>query len=140
MTNLTLAQSYLVKAQKRLKALAVLLSEEAYSDVVREAQEIVELALKGMLRAIAVDPPRWHDVGGILKEVTHRFAPEVQEAVPELAAISQRLRREREFAFYGDDDFIPTSEYSREDGQKALEDAQLVVAWAARVIPPPEAR
>lgn len=58
MTNLTLAQSYLVKAQKRLKALAVLLSEEAYSDVVREAQEIVELALKGMLRAIAVDPPR----------------------------------------------------------------------------------
>lgn len=79
-------------------------------------------------------------MGGILKEVAHRFAPEVQEAVPQLAAISQRLRREREFAFYGDDDFIPTSEYSREDAQNALEDAQLVVAWAARVIPPPEAR
>lgn len=140
MTNLTLAQSYLVKAHKRLKALAVLLSEEAYSDVVREAQEIVELALKGMLRAIAVDPPRWHDVGGILKEVAHRFPPEVQEVVPQLAAISQRLRREREFAFYGDEDFIPTSEYSREDAQKALADAQQVVAWAARVIPLPEAR
>jgi HEPN domain-containing protein len=49
-TNRSLAQSYLVKAQKRLKALAVLRDEGAHSDVVREAQELVELALKGMLR------------------------------------------------------------------------------------------
>lgn len=41
----TLAQSYLIKATKRLKILGVLLSEEAYSHVIREAQEIVELGL-----------------------------------------------------------------------------------------------
>lgn len=138
MTNLTLAQSYLVKAQKRLKALAVLLAEEAYSDVVREAQEIVELAPKGMLRAVGVDPPRWHDVGAVLLEAAHRFSPEVQEVLPQLAAASHRLRREREFASYGDDDVIPTSEYGREDAQKAASDAQEAVRWAARVIPPPE--
>ncbi len=46
MTNVSLAQSYLFKARKRLKALVVLLEEEDYSDVVREAQEVVELALK----------------------------------------------------------------------------------------------
>lgn len=137
MTNLTLAQSYLVKAQKRLKALAVLLAEEAYSDVVREAQEIVELALKGMLRAVGVDPPRWHDVGGTLLEVADRFAAEVRLTLPELATISRRLRREREFAFCGDEDFIPTAEYSREHGQQAFADAERVVAWASRVIPPP---
>lgn len=56
MTNITLAQSYLEKATKRLKILPVLFDEEAYSDVIREAQEIVELALKGMLRAIGVEP------------------------------------------------------------------------------------
>ncbi|NPV80545.1 MAG: HEPN domain-containing protein [Firmicutes bacterium] len=50
MTGLTLGGSYLIKAEKRLKALDVLFAEEDYSDVVREAQEIVELALKGMLR------------------------------------------------------------------------------------------
>lgn len=50
MKNLTLAQSYLVKAKARLKILRVLYDEKAYSDAVREAQEIVELALKGMLR------------------------------------------------------------------------------------------
>ena len=50
MTNESLAESYLLKAARRLKILPVLLGEAAYSDVVREAQEIVELALKGMLR------------------------------------------------------------------------------------------
>jgi len=57
MTNKTLAQSYRIKALKRMKILEVLLREEAYSDVVREAQEIVELALTGMLRRIGVEPP-----------------------------------------------------------------------------------
>jgi HEPN domain-containing protein len=51
-TNASLAQSYLTKAQKRLKILGVLLGDDAYSDVVREAQDIVELALKGMLKAL----------------------------------------------------------------------------------------
>jgi HEPN domain len=61
-TNFTLAQSYLLKARIRLKILQVLLDENAYSDVVREAQEIVELSLKGMLRQVGVEPPKWHDV------------------------------------------------------------------------------
>ena len=68
MTSESLARSYLVKAQKRLKALAVLRDEGAHSDVVREAQELVELALKGVLRAIGVEPPKFHDVGGLLLE------------------------------------------------------------------------
>jgi hypothetical protein len=38
-TNVSLAQSYLLKARSRLKILPVLLEEGAYSDVVREAQE-----------------------------------------------------------------------------------------------------
>lgn len=40
MNNLTLAQSYLLKAKARLKTLNVLYEEGAFSDVVREAQEI----------------------------------------------------------------------------------------------------
>jgi hypothetical protein len=42
MTNGGLAKSYMFKAEKRLKILSILLEEEDYSDVVREAQEIVE--------------------------------------------------------------------------------------------------
>ncbi|MCY4637496.1 MAG: hypothetical protein OXG04_23865 [Acidobacteria bacterium] len=40
MTNTSLAESYLIKARIRLEVLEVYLEKEAYSDVVREAQEI----------------------------------------------------------------------------------------------------
>jgi HEPN domain-containing protein len=73
MTNITLAQSYLIKATKRLKILDVLLAEKDYSDVVREAQEIVELAQKAMLRHVGIEPPKWHDVGKILLAHADRF-------------------------------------------------------------------
>lgn len=43
MTNTSLAQSYLVKARVRLRILPVLAEADAWSDVVRESQEIVEL-------------------------------------------------------------------------------------------------
>ena len=134
MTSESLARSYLVKAQKRLKALAVLRDEGAHSDVVREAQELVELALKGVLRAIGVEPPKFHDVGGLLLEHRDKLASEACADVPRAADISKRLRRERELAFYGDIDFIPTEEYSPADAQRAYEEAAWVLDLAARVI------
>jgi len=133
-TNVTLAQSYLVKSQKRLKILPVLLDEAAYSDVIREAQEIVELALKGMLRQVGIEPPRWHDVGELLEEYQSRFPALVAAQVPRLAAVSGWLRKEREFSFYGDIDFIPTERYTREEAVRATDDARFVVGLAELTI------
>ena len=135
MTNTSLAQSYLLKARSRLKILQVLLDEGAYSDVVREAQEIVELALKGMLRQVGVEPPKWHDVGGFLLQFGDRFPAFGRDGLERLAEISARLRKEREFSFYGDIDFIPTEQYSREDAQRAIDEAQTTVDAATRTIP-----
>lgn len=134
MKNTTLARSYLNKALVRLKVLDLLISEEAFSDVVREAQEAVELALKGILRQIGVEPPKQHDVGRLLLEYRDSLPADVGNRVEELAAISKWLRKEREFAFYGDIDFIPTEEYSREDANRARTDAAIVVDAARRVI------
>ena len=119
MTTSALARSYFEKARKRRRALHVLLEDGAYSDVVREAQELVELALKGMLRAIGIEPPKLHDVGGLLVEHRERFAPEIQNTLADLARISKELRKERELALYGDVDFIPTDEYSLQQAEKA---------------------
>lgn len=135
MNNLALAQSYLVKAQKRLKILDVLLAEEAYSDVIRKAQEIVELALKGMLRQVGIEPPKWHDVGTLILEYQNRF-PDSVTGLTMLAEISAYLRKEREASFYGEVDFIPTEQYNREDALKAIQDAQFVVQAAVWVIEP----
>lgn len=111
MTSLTLARSYLLKAWKRLKILPVLMEEEAYSDVVREAQEIVELALKGMLRRAGIEPAKWHDVGPLVVEQRERWPREVQELCDRLAETSRRLRREREFSVCAEIDFIPSEQY-----------------------------
>jgi len=81
-----------------------------------------------------IDPPKQHDVGYLLLEYRERLPKEVQEKADTLAAISKWLRKEREFAFYGDVDFIPTLEYSREDGERAVRDARFVVEAARLVI------
>ena len=75
--------------------------------MVREAQELVELALKGMLRAVG---------------------------------ISKRRRKERELAFCGDLDFIPTAEYSVEDAAGAYEEAAWILALARHAIAPSSGR
>ncbi len=136
MTSQGLARAYLAKARIRLKALRTLRDEGGHSDVVREAQELVELALKGVLRAIGVEPPKFHDVGGLLLEHRAKLPSSVAERVDRAAEISKRLRRERELAFYGDVDFIPTEEYSAADGSRAYDDAAWIVALADDVIGP----
>ncbi len=134
MTNSELAKSYLFKAKKRLKVLYLLKEEKVYSDVIREAQEAVELSLKGMLREIGVDPPKWHDVGHLIVEYKKKFPKTVAKEAEKLASISKWLRKEREFAFYGDTDFIPTEEYDLNDALIAIRDAEFVVKMAALVI------
>lgn len=61
-----MARDYFRRAKTRLRVLALLHEAGEYADVVREAQELVELALKGMLRSAGIDPPKCHDVGEIL--------------------------------------------------------------------------
>lgn len=127
MTSDSLARSYFQKGRKRRRALETLFEDEAYSDVVRKAQELVELVLKGMLRFVGVEPPKQHDVGELLRAHRDRLPAAVATEVERLAGISRRLRKEREFAFYGDEDFIPTEEYTREDAQSALDDARFTL-------------
>ena len=134
MTNLSLAQSYLSKARVRLTILPILLDAAAYSDVIRESQEVVELALKGMLRQAGIEPPHWHDVGGLIREYAARFSAVTSEEIDRAAAASAWLRKEREFAFYGDIDFVPTEQYDANIAQRAMDDARFVVSIAARVI------
>ncbi len=134
MRSVSLAKAYLEKAQKRLKILPVLLAEEAYSDVVREAQEIVELSLKGILRYLGIDPPKWHDVGPLILDNQDRLPDTISLQAKKMAEISAWLRKEREFSFYGDIDYIPTEQYTLEDAQRAIQDANYIVQVAAQVI------
>ena len=127
MTSISLGASYLTKAATRLKVLDLLLREQAYSDVVREAQEVVELALKGVLRVLGVEPPKIHDVGPLILEYRDRLPTATRLDADRMAEASRWLRKEREFSFYGEVDLIPTEEYGIDDARRALADARFVV-------------
>jgi HEPN domain-containing protein len=47
-----LIKDYLFRAEKRIKMLEFLKQEKDYADVVREAQEVVELLLKALILAV----------------------------------------------------------------------------------------
>ena len=97
-------------------------------DVIREAQELVERVLKGMLRFVGVEPPKQHHVGQLLLEHQERLPPEVARSASRLAEISRRPRKEGELAFYGDEDFIPTEECTREEAEQALQDTRFAAS------------
>ncbi len=136
MTFQDLAKSYLEKARARRQALAVLFDARDFSDVVREAQAIVELAGKGILRHLGVEPPKVHDVGPLLRQYADRLPPGAWERLIEE---SRRLRRERELAFSGDLDFIPTDEYTRDDARRAIDAADLALGLMEKVLQAPRA-
>jgi hypothetical protein len=123
-----LAEDYIRRAAARLGAVEVLLRVESWPDVVRESQEVVELALKGLLRSCGVAPPRIHDVSEVLLAERARLPEALHDKVEELARISKDLRRDRELAFYGAEDLTPSTFYSRQDAQRALDGARLTVS------------
>jgi hypothetical protein len=127
MRNLDLAADHVRRAGARLRALDVLFEAESWADVVRESQEVVELALKGLLRAIGVEPPRIHDVADVLEAERVRLPEGLRPELPRLAAASRALRRDRELAFYGAEDLTPSDFYRKADAAEAREAARLVV-------------
>ena len=129
MTNLRLGRSYIERACGRLPFLRQMQTAGLHADVVRESQEIVELALKGLLRVVGLDPPKEHDVSKLLTTERSRLPKSITAHLSEIRRMSKRLRRERELAFYGDEDFVPSDEYDAEDSSEAIQFAESIVCW-----------
>ena len=127
-TGLDLAADYIRRTEARLEALDVLFENSGWADVVRESQKIVELALKGLLRAHGIEPPRIHDVSKVLLAERRRLPESLQDELDDLASISRDLRRDRELAFYGAEDLTPSGFYNRTDAERARDGARRTVA------------
>ena len=126
MTNPSLEIDYVIRAGHRLAALRVLLDRGAHADVMREAQEIIELSLKALLRASGVTVPQIHDVGQIVLREVERLPVAVRGDSQRMAEISKALRKDREIAFYGSEDLIPSEFYTKADAERAFDDARWV--------------
>ena len=89
MRNRGLATDYVRRATVRLQAIEVLQRAASWADVVRESQEAVELALKGLLRSFGIDPPRLHDVSEVLRAERERLPASVHGRVDRMAPRSR---------------------------------------------------
>ncbi|RLE83573.1 MAG: DNA-binding protein [Thermoprotei archaeon] len=129
MNNVEMARGYLEEARRRIRTAELALGEGAYAYCIRQSQEAVELALKSALRLYGVEPPKWHDVGPVLVRFAERFPPWFRSLIPELAATSRWLGREREPSMYGDEELglPPTELYTQPYAAKAYESARAVV-------------
>ncbi|MCL7383767.1 MAG: HEPN domain-containing protein [Thaumarchaeota archaeon] len=136
MNNLEMAENYIKQAKTRIKYAELALREEEYPYVMRQSQESVELALKAALRLVGIEPPKWHDVGPILKEYSDRFPEWFKREIDEVAGISRELRREREPSMYGDEETStpPYKLYSRRDAEKALLNARKVLELCEKLL------
>lgn len=135
MTNEEMARAYWDQAAEILREAENLYRRGVWNLVVRRAQEVVELALKGALRWVGVEVPRAHEVGIWLKEHRHKFPDDFQQEIDRLASISRRLRREREVSFYGDEEIgaPPQALYSEADARESLQDAAWVLEYSRQV-------
>ena len=123
-----MARAYLRQAKERIKH-----AEEAFNDgnfayVIRQCQESVELALKASLRLVGVEPPKFHDVGPVLKAKKDSFPEWFQSNINKMAFVSRTLGREREASMYGDEELsLPPDElYTDEDAKIALDGCKFV--------------
>ena len=128
MENTRLAEDYLKRAELRLKALDTLYEGEGWADVVRESQEVVELALKALLRFFRIEIPRVHDVSDIIESNKDMFPVGLRKQLAVLCEHSRNLRRDRELAFYGSEDLTPSDFYREKDARGARKAAQETVA------------
>jgi HEPN domain-containing protein len=140
MKNRTLAQDYIERATHRLAALDVLFERGSWADVVRESQEVVELALKSLLRSSSIEVPRVHDVSRILEDEKTSLPAATHSKLERLAAISRALRRDRELSFYGSEDLTPSDFYQQTDAVQARNDARWVVEVVSAAVLAPVRR
>ncbi|NIM96727.1 MAG: HEPN domain-containing protein [candidate division Zixibacteria bacterium] len=136
MTNEEMATSALNLAARILGEAKRYRKDGASSLTIRRSQEVVEPALKGVLRFLGLEVPRVHDVSGFFHRHRDRLPPHIAENLDRITRISRTLREEREISFYGDEEagFTPDELYTEEDAEKAISDATFIFDLCAQVI------
>lgn len=105
------------------------LDEEDFNMVVRRAQEVVELALKGALKMLGVDYPKVHDVAPVFSEqVRQKQAVVDVEVLERIEDISFWLSQARAPSFYLERD------YGEEDARQAFRDALFVLTEVQKIL------
>ncbi|MBU4492178.1 MAG: HEPN domain-containing protein [Euryarchaeota archaeon] len=136
MNTKLMAQDYIKRAGRCLKESKDAFNDEDYPITIRRAQECVELSLKAILRSIAVEYPREHDVGDSLEMVKEKFPDWFSSKIPDFIRISKDLSKKRGPALYGYEAQMKTASdiFRRSDAEEALMSAKDIFNSCSRLI------
>ena len=139
MTSSRMGRQYIEEARGRMALVRLALERGMWAATVREAQECVELLLKGALRLVAVEPARTHDVAAALRSEAVRFPEWFRSSLDALATISTKLAGDRGLAFYGDEgrELGPQELFDEEDARRAVGNVEFVAELCGRLLPAP---
>ncbi|MCD6528898.1 HEPN domain-containing protein [Candidatus Bathyarchaeota archaeon] len=131
-----MAKDYLKRARSRLIDAESALNRGGYPETVRYSQGSVELLLKACLRTVAVEYPKVHDVGDVLKVSRHKFPEWLREEIDKLAEISHELSEKRAPSMYGIEVMgkTPSQLFDRKEAEEALEKAKYTYEVVSRFI------
>lgn len=123
-----MAESYIGIARDCLDQALMSFERGNYPLSVRRAQECVELSLKAVLRSIATEYPREHDISKALEMLKDKFPDWFSFKIPEFIRISRDLSKKRGPAMYGyEAELRPASDiFSKKDAEEALKSAREV--------------
>ena len=136
MTSSRMGRQYIEEARGRTALVRLALERGMWAATVREAQECVELFLKGALRIVAVEPARTHDVAAALQSEAARFPEWFLPSIDALATISTQLAGDRGMAFYGDEqrELGPQELFDEEAARRAVRNVEFVAELCGRLL------
>ena len=102
--NISMAFSYMRRAERRIKDAKRAYEESFYPDTVRYCQEAVELSVKAVLRLIGVEYPKAHDVSNVVKMNENKYPIWFREKVREIVELMRLLSKSRGLSVYGDEE------------------------------------
>jgi len=131
-----MVKDYFFRAKWCLKEAEMALSEKNYSMCVRRSQESLEMAIKALLRSLAIEYPKGHDVGDSLIYIEKKLPDYLRSEVPFLRSLLTELSRVRGPAFYGyEREGIPASEaFSKEYADDKFQNVSKIVSLCEKYL------
>jgi len=136
MRNISMAESYLRRAQRRLRDAERALGEGFTPDAVRYSQECTEISAKAALRLVGVEYPKEHDVGDELRLFSERFPGWFRAEIPRAAEAMRALTRARGLSFYGDEErgLTPEELFSVDYAREVYEEARRLLELCLKLL------
>lgn len=134
MKNISMARDYANRAERIMDEAENALSNGDAAISVRRTQETLELAAKAVLRRLAIEYPREHDVSEALEAVSQRLPDYLKTRVDEIKVMLVELAKVRGPAFYGyEAEGIPASQaFTREYAAETLGKTKPLVELCVR--------